>query len=285
VTSPRLLQGIQRLAAQFSGTLGVWSHSLVSGETIEWNAEDVFPTASTIKLPILYEVYRQAGDNRFHLTDVRTVEATDVVPGSGILKDLTPGVTLSIRDLATLMIVVSDNTAANLLIDLIGVDAVNHAMNALGLRATVLGHKFFQAQAGAVPNSSAPADLGRLMVQIARHGVLTPAACEEMLRILRQQHYTDNITRKIADYDGFLEAGVEPVVTVASKSGSIRGTRNDVALVERRESRYVIAMMTRDCADRRFYADNEAAVLLANMSALVDEHWQGDPKGAAAHPT
>jgi beta-lactamase class A len=285
VTSSQLLQGIQRLAAQFSGTLGVWSHSLVSGETIEWNGEDVFPSASTIKLPILYEVYRQAGDKRFHLTDTRSVDATDVVPGSGILKDLTPGVTLSIRDLATLMIVVSDNTAANLLIDLVGIDAVNHTMKALGLHGTVLGHKFFRAPEGAVANSTTPADLGRLLVQITRHGVLAPAACEEMLQILRQQHYTEYITRKIVDYDGFVEAGVEPVVRVASKSGAIRGTRNDVALVERGNNRYVIAMMTRDCTDRRFYVDNEAAVLLANVSALVDEHWQGDAKGTAARPT
>lgn len=285
MTSPPVLQGIQRLAAQFSGVLGVWSQSLVGGETIEWNAEDGFPSASSIKLPILYEVYRQSGDKRFHLTDTRTVEATDVVPGSGILKELTPGVTLSIRDLATLMIVVSDNTAANLLIDLVGTEAVNRSMKTLELRATVLGHKFFRAPAGAAPNSSTPADLGRLLVQIARHRVLTPAACEEMLQILRQQHYTDYITRKIADYDGFLEAGVEPMVTVASKSGAIRGTRNDVALVEGRDSRYVIAMMTKDCADRRFYLDNEAAVLLANVSALVYEHWQGEAKGAAARPT
>ncbi len=285
MTSLPVLQGIQRLAPQFSGVLGVWSHSLVSGETIEWNAEDVFPSASTIKLPILYEVYRQAADKRFRLTDTRTVAATDVVPGSGVLKDLTPGITLSIRDLATLMIVVSDNTAANLLIDLVGIDAVNQAMKTLGFHATVLGHKFFRAPAGAVPNSSTPADLGRLLVQIGRHRVLTPAACEEMLRILRQQHYTDHITRKIVDYDGFLEAGVEPVVTVASKSGAIRGTRNDVALIERRDGRYVIAMMTRDCADRRFYVDNEAAVLLANVSALVDEYWQGEAKGAAARLT
>jgi len=213
------------------------------------------------------------------------VEATDVVAGSGILKELTPGVTLSIRDLATLMIVVSDNTAANVLIDLVGVDAVNQAMKTLGLHATVLGHKFFRAPAGAVPNSSTPDDLGRLLAQIARHRVLTPAVCEEMLRVLRQQHYTDHITRKIVDYDGYLEAGVEPVVTVASKSGAIRGTRNDVALVERRNSRYVIAMMTRDCADRRFYVDNEAAVQLANVSALIDEHWQGEAKGAAARLT
>jgi len=264
---------IQRLAEGFSGVLGVWSHSFTSGETLEWNAGEAFPAASAIKLPILYEVYRQAGEGRFRLADTRSVQAADVVPGSGILKDLTPGVALSIRDLATLMIVVSDNTAANLLIDLVGIDAVNRSMRALGLGASALEHKFFRAPPGAPPSRSTPADLGSLMMQIAGHALLTRAACEEMLGILRRQHYSDQITRRIAEYDGYLEAGVEPVVTVASKSGSIRGTRNDVALVESPKCRYVIAMMSRDCTDRRFYVDNEAAVLLADVSALVYEHF------------
>lgn len=264
---------LQRLAAGFSGVLGVWCRSLTSGDTVAWNAEDVFPAASAIKLPILYEVYRQAGEGRFQLTDTRTVEAAEIVPGSGILKDLTPGLALPIRDLATLMIVVSDNTAANLMIDLVGVDAVNRSMATLGLRATVLENKFFRSPPGARGARTTPADLGHLMTQIADHAVLTPAACEEMRQILRLQHHTDHVTRRIADFDGFLETGTEPVVTVASKSGSIRGTRNDVALVESRDCRYVIAMMSRDCADRRFYVDNEAGVLLANVSALVYAHF------------
>ena len=102
---PAVVQDIERLAGRFSGVLGVWSHSLTSGEMVEWNAQDVFPAASAIKLPILYEVYRQAGEERFRLTDTRTVEAADVVPGSGVLKDLTPGAALPVRDLAMLMIV------------------------------------------------------------------------------------------------------------------------------------------------------------------------------------
>jgi len=269
VNPPAVVQDIERLAGRFSGVLGVWSHSLTSGEMVEWNAQNVFPAASAIKLPILYEVYRQAGEERFRLTDTRTVEAADVVPGSGVLKDLTPPVSLPVRDLAMLMIVVSDNTAANLMIDLVGIDAINRSMQALGLTATVMEYKFFHAPPSSRGARSTPADLGCLMTQIADHKVLTPGACEEMLGILRRQHYTDYVTRRIPEYDGFLETGTEPVITVASKSGSIRGTRNDVALVEGRDCRYVIAMMSRDCKDRRFYVDNEAAVLLADVSALI----------------
>lgn len=277
-----ILAAVEARAAAFSGRLGVWARSLTTGETVRWHADEVFPSASAIKLPILYEVFRQAGAGHLRLTDTRVVRAEDVVPGSGILKDLTPPLELSLRDLAALMIVLSDNTAANVLIDVVGRDAVNASMRALGYGQTVLDHPFFRARPGAPMNRATPADLGGLMARIATHAVLTPAACEEMLAILRRQHHTDLITRRIAEFDGFVDEGAEPVVRVASKSGAIRGTRNDVALVERPGLRYVIAMMSADCRDRRFYVDNEAAVLLADVSGLIYEHFC---RAAGIHPS
>jgi len=264
-----VIDAIARLARQFSGTLGVWAESLTTEEMISWNAQEVFPSASAIKLPILYEVYRQADEGRFQLTDPLTVRGEDVVPGSGVLKDLTPSLALPARDLATLMIVVSDNTASNVLIDLVGLDAVNRSMENLGLIATRLEHKFFRGTQGAPQNRSTPADLGRLLSLIARRAVLRPQVCDEMLAILGRQHHTDHITRRIPDFDGFVEAGRVPAVRVACKSGSIRGTRNEVGLVEALGARYVIAMMSRGCADQRFYPDNEGALLLADVSALI----------------
>jgi beta-lactamase class A len=273
VSVEEVLASIASRTAQFSGTFGLWARSLTTGETVEWNARESFPSASAIKLPILYEVFRQAGEGRFRLTDMHVVQGNDIVPGSGILKDLTPGLGFSLRDLAVLMIVLSDNTASNALIDVVGIDAVNQSMRALGLEQTVLDHMFFRAPPGAPLNRTTPADLGRLMLLIATHEVLTAEACEAMLEILRRQHHTDLTTRRIADFDGFVDQGTTPVVRVASKNGSIRGTRNDVALVERDTLRYVIAMMSRDSRDRRFYVDNEAALLLADVSGLVYEYF------------
>lgn len=268
---------IQALAAGFSGTLGVWARSLDTGEFIEWHATDTFPVASTIKVPILYEVYRQAGQGRFSLTDPQTLRAEDIVPGSGILKDLTPGLVLPVKDLATLMIVVSDNTATNMLIDLVGLEAVNASAAALGLTGTRLEFKLFRAPDGAPLNRSTPADLGRLMALVATGAVLTPAACGEMLHILDRQHFTDNITRRLPEFDGYLETGREPAVRVGSKSGSIRGTRNDVGYVRAHGRRYVVAMMSKGCADLRFYHDNEASVLLPRVSAAIYRHFVPEP--------
>jgi beta-lactamase class A len=269
------LQAVESVAAAFSGTLGVWAKSLDTGEILDYRAQESFPPASTIKVPILYEVFRQAGEGRFSLTDSLTLQADDVVGGSGILQSLTPGLTLSVRDVATLMIIISDNTATNMLIDLVGMDAVNGSCERLGLTSTRLENKMQRPKEGERPkeggplNRSTPADLGHLVTLIAERRVLTPDACDAMLGIMSRQHFTDNITRALPEFDAYLEAGKEPTVRVASKSGSIRGTRNDVGLVEAHGRRYVIAMMSRGCTDLRFYHDNEASVLLPKVSAAV----------------
>ncbi len=270
-----VLDEIRTLAAGFSGVLGVWAQSLDTGEMLEWNPDESFPAASAIKIPILVEVFRQAGEGRFGLLDPRTLRDEDVVPGSGILKDLTPGVTLSVRDLAALMIVVSDNTATNMLIDLVGVASVNEFMVQVGLTGTRLESKLFKAPEGAPLNRSTPRDLGRLMALIATNAILTPPACADMLAILVRQHFTDNITRRLEEFDGYLETGKTPVVTVASKSGAIRGTRNDVGLVTAHGRRHVIAMMSKGCTDLRFYQDNEASVLLPRISAAIYKRFAG----------
>jgi beta-lactamase class A len=140
----------------------------------------------------------------------------------------------------------------------------------------------FKGSQGGPFNRSTPEDLGRLMMMIATQTILTPAACTGMLEILGRQQFTDLITRGLPEFDAFLEAGKPPAITVASKSGSIRGTRNDVGLVTAFGHRYVISMMSKGCADRRFYQDNEAAVLLPRVSAAVYRHFIPSPAATRA---
>lgn len=272
-----LAASLGRLDAQFSGTLGVWACHLETGEIVEWNARRVFPAASTIKLAVLYETYRQCGEGRVSPEERIPLRREDVVPGSGILKDLTPGLELSVRDLATLMVVVSDNTAANILLDLVGIPAVNATLAQLGLRDTRLEHKFFRAPPGGPPNRSTPADLGALMRLVATGSAPTPWASREMLDILDRQHLTDTLMRRISDYDAYLEPGRTPTVRVASKSGALRGTRNEVAFIRTAQCRYVLAVMTTGCADTRFHADNEGALVVAEVSACLYRYFHGIP--------
>src|SRR5207302_9240070 len=111
---------------------------------------DIFPQASSIKITVLAELYRQAQQGKLKLTDLYTVQASDLVPDSDIMNGLTPGVTkITLRDLATIMVAVSDNSATNVLIDRVGMDNVNSMLDSLGLSHTRLRRKMMDLKAAA----------------------------------------------------------------------------------------------------------------------------------------
>src|SRR5207248_2664828 len=128
---------VRRLAARFSGRFGFWARNLRLGEEVAWHADDQFPSASTIKVFVLRELHRQAAAGVLDLDRDRVeMRHPDVVTGSGVIKDLTVGLKLSLRDAATLMITVSDNTATNLLIERLGTRAINRSTRAAGYTGT-----------------------------------------------------------------------------------------------------------------------------------------------------
>ena len=264
-----LSERIAEIDQAFSGTVGVTAINLTSGERLEYNGALSFPPASTVKLPVLYEVFRGASEGRWNLDDMLTLTAGNVVEGSGVLLDLTPGLRLSIRDIATLMIVLSDNTATNMLVDLVTVDAVNRSLLELGVEGVRINRKIGMNME--VPlGEAAPAGMARLMELIARHAVLTPQDCLAMIDILKRQKHKELTNRYIPETD---DEDDMPPVRIASKSGWVRGTRNDVALIWAPRATYVLSMFSKGCKDRRFYHDNEAAIALARISQAVYEAW------------
>jgi len=267
----RVLAEIEEIARGFSGRLGVWACRVDGGEPVAYGAEEPFPTASTIKVPILYEVFRQAGEGRFRLEDPLPLTRENQVPGSGVLKDLTPGIALPVRDYCTLMITVSDNTATNVLLDLVGVEAVTRSMAAIGLHRTRLYRKIFQGS-GPLAEST-PADLGRLLLGLARGEWLTPGACAEMLGMLYRQQHKEMLTRYIDDYQFEEEEMGRCPVRVASKSGWSDDVRADVGLIETPSVRYVVAIMSKGCRDEREHPDHEGAIALARVSRAIYDHF------------
>ena len=263
-----LRRRVEEAAAGFSGAFGFWACDLRSGVEVGLAAEERFPSASTIKLWVLRELFRQGSLGLVDL-DAGTVEmgAGDRVIGSGVLKDLTPGFRVSLRDAATLMITVSDNTATNLLISRLGVRAINLGARRAGYLGTHLHGLFFKGR-GIRGSYTTPADAGRFMVSVARGGEVSRAASLEMLEILRREQYA-NIVGRMIPFDPY--ASGRDRWRLASKSGSIRGVRNDAAIVEGPGCRYVVALMSRDCKDERFNVDNEANLVLARLAAAV--HW------------
>ena len=171
------LARIERVREGFSGRIGVGARNLATGEEVLVDHEHVFPTASTIKLAVLVELYRQVEQGRCSLDDRLELRAEEIVPGAGVLRDLQPGLLPTVRDLAVLMIIVSDNTATNVLIDhLGGVEPVNAAVgDLLGPSSLVLHRKVDFDPVGSAKSplgESAPWDLMRLVAAIGnRDGI------------------------------------------------------------------------------------------------------------------
>src|SRR5260370_5404706 len=132
------------------GVLGVAILDLTTGQKYFLHADEVLPTASSIKIAILAELYHQAQQGKLKLSDLYTLQSSDLVSGSGIAGALTPGVTrLTLRDVAALMISVSDNSATNVIIDRIGMDNLNALLDSLGLTHTRLRRKMMDVKAAA----------------------------------------------------------------------------------------------------------------------------------------
>src|SRR5690349_279491 len=141
---------VNEVDGKLDGVLAVAILDLASGQRYLLHADEVMPTASSIKIAILAELYRQAQQGKVKLTDFYTLQQSDMVGGSGITSVLTPGMTkLTLRDVAGLMISVSDNSATNVIIDRIGMENVNALLDSLGLTHTRLRRKMTDIKAAA----------------------------------------------------------------------------------------------------------------------------------------
>jgi beta-lactamase class A len=137
-TAARLQARIRRIAARLDGAMGVYVHHLARGELAVLDPDRPFQMASVFKVPLLAELASQAAAGTRSLDEEITLEDTMKTPGSGVLKELSAGIRLTVRDLATLMIIVSDNTATDILLSRVGADAVNARLRACGLSRTTV---------------------------------------------------------------------------------------------------------------------------------------------------
>jgi len=223
----------EEIARRVDGVVGYCIVDLTSGTRFTHLEKEVFPTASTIKLAILYELFAQAQEGRLTLDQPRMLDRAAAVGGSGILFELgTP--TLSLRDYAVLMVVLSDNTATNVLIDAVGMASVNRRVQGLGLTETKLRRKMIDLAAArrGDENVSTPAEIARLLETYYKGEGLEPASAAAALGILKKGK------------DSPLTRGVPEGVPVASKPGDLEGVRVDAGIVYLPKRPYVISVMT-----------------------------------------
>ena len=248
-------QRLRDIAAGVDGVVGYAALDLTSGDRIGHLENTVFPTASTIKLAIVYELFAQAEEGRLRLEQPVTLDRSKAVGGSGVLNELgTP--TLSVRDYATLMVVLSDNTATNVLIDLLGMDSVTRRMAALGLPATRLRRHMADLAAArrGDENVSTPADIVRLLEVLSKN--------PDAVALLKKPKASR------------LRAAIPPEVPVADKPGELEGVRVDAGIVYARNRPFILCVMT-----TYLKSEAEGANAIETMSRTSYEYFSRLGKG------
>jgi beta-lactamase class A len=207
---------LEEIAAKTGSVLGVAALDLTSGESFEINEDFVFPQGSSIKIPIMMEVWKQAKEGKFSLEERRPVPKQVMVGGSGALQFFSDGRSeLSIRDLAVLMIILSDNTATNILIDLVGTDRINATMSSLGLTKTRVQRQMMDVAASAREdeNLSTTFEAVEIMKTLHDGSFIDREACDQMLEILKYPK------------GGGIKRGLPSGVPIAFKGGGSRACR------------------------------------------------------------
>jgi beta-lactamase class A len=262
--------------ADFSGEVGIAAKNLHGGEKILVNECMVFPTASSAKIWVLVELFQQVAQGKLALQTRIPLREDHRILGSGVLRDLQPGVEFTLHDLATLMITVSDNTATNILIDLLGIDNIRRTMTDLGLENSRLNNKIdFDL---IVPDArsfgeASPSNFVRLLELIAKHQILTPDSCEAIISIMGRNQHLDFAPRWLPYNPLAKELGFRQDIVVANKPGAVTGVRTDVLLVRHPAAQYVAAIMTDGCQDERWNADNEGSLAIARISRLIFDYF------------
>lgn len=259
------------LARSWSGDVVFAGRNISTGKTIGWQADKSTAAASCIKLQILVALMSEVEKGRQSLDQVVTIKATDLVGGSGVLKHLSPGITMPLRDIATLMIILSDNSATNIVIDLLGLERINHVISELGLTSTRLVNRVDFEKIGSDPKNfsvSTAHDFLTTLTAIAEGRLISARGSQAIRAIMSRQHYVDLLPRKLP-YDPYAsERGMESDLTVAGKTGFVSGFRGDAVIVERRG---VTVVMTAFASgdDPSFLPDNAVARFMGDLGEAL----------------
>jgi beta-lactamase class A len=255
-----LRRKIEDILTAYSGRWGIVIINQSTGDRLELNPGIVFPAASMIKVPIMYEIMRQAAAGIISLDQSLVVTSSIRTDGAGILKELRPDITMTIRELVTLMIILSDNTATNMLIDLVGMDTINKTITDLGLRSTVLRRRMMDFDAARVgkENTTSAADLARIFAGIYTNSLGLPQEYGAlMLDILTRQQIRDKLPFYLPEE-----------IVIANKTGTLPGVEHDAGILFLPGAPYIISVLTGDLA-----ANYQGIQLIACIGKAVYEHF------------
>jgi len=279
-------QRISAVVRDFRGVLGVAAMDLRTREWVAVNADTRFPTASTIKVAVMLEAHHQAAEGRLPMDATVTMKNTDKVGGSGVLNGLHEGMTFTTADLIHLMIVLSDNTATNLLVERLGTARVNARLESYDIREVKLFRPTFRdGRPDVLPDlerefglgMATPRDMVRLMALIWDGKAVNRQASDAMLATLRDQQDRATIPRLLPLGDD-VSVGNKTGIDAEKRPGPDgvkRHVRADVGIVSGPGFAYGVAIFARQVEDTRWGVENEALVTGARISLLLYEHFSG----------
>jgi beta-lactamase class A len=275
-------QRVQAAIRGFPGSVSLYARNLDTGASYGLRADAPVPTASTIKLPIMVELFAEAEEGRLDWNQKLLLTDQDKVSGSGVLTEFSSGDAFPMRDLMHLMIVVSDNTATNLILDRIGGNAVNARMPQLGLKQTAVMRKIMQSKLFPDPHAtpqpegmtdegkkpgndrwgtgrSCPRDMVLLLEKLYRGELVSKAASQEMIAVLKRQHDHSGVGRDMNN------------IVIASKSGALDHLRSDVAIVYSPHGPVAMAITVNNIAEVDYGVDNPGNLLISKLSGILVE--------------
>ncbi|MCA1789811.1 MAG: class A beta-lactamase-related serine hydrolase [Thioalkalivibrio sp.] len=253
------------------GVLAVRASRLDGSEAVSYRANDVASAASTIKVYLLGALLDDVAQGRITLDHEVVLEKADQVTGSGVLKALGPGRSYTMLDLATLMIIVSDNTATNLIMTAVGLDRFRAWIARYGWSDTTAAGKL-QVPRDGPPSTTSARDLHDVMRRLWSGELLPESETAVARRILEAQQQTTALGRDL-DFDPYSTESGESDLVIASKGGAIRGVRNEVAVIQQDGNAFVIAVTTRDCPDARFHVDNAGLRAVSTVTRVLFNHY------------
>ena len=266
-TAPDLDARVRAVLDGFPGRASLYAKNLDRGTSYGKGEDDRVRSASTIKLAILMTAHAEVAEGRARWDDPLVLTDAKKAPGAGVLPELSDGLRLTLRDAVNLMIVVSDNTATNLVLDHLSADAVNARMADLGLEHTRCLKKIggggasrasqLAANEGFGIGVTTPHEMVDLVERLERGTLVSPAASREMIELLKRQQYRDGIFRNLKG------------AVAATKPGALDHLRSDVGVVYTASGRIAMAITLAEIPEIDYSVDNPGLLLLSRLSAVL----------------
>jgi beta-lactamase class A len=252
--------------SSFKGKVYVYAKNLDSGESYSYHGDERVKTASTIKIAVMIEAFARVAEEHASWTDKLVLTKAARYSGSGVLPELGDGLVLTLRDCVNLMMVISDNTATNMVLDYLSTDAVNARMNALGFKDTRIMRRVGsggESKEGKIEENkrfglgaTSPHEMVQIMEKLDRGEIISKQASKEMIDLMKREQVRYAIGRTIAD-------------PMASKYGALDHLRSCVAIVYSKQGRIAIAITVDEMPEVSWSVDNPGYLLMSRLSVIL----------------